>query len=75
MPNHLSRSSIGAALGAAAVGAALVAGSATATAAPLTVEPTSTSAAAATPVGLDTGSAGPGSIICWLLHPSPTCQM
>ncbi|MFJ9364424.1 hypothetical protein ACIRRA_08425 [Nocardia sp. NPDC101769] len=59
------------------IGAATLAGGGAATAAPLAFEPAPTSTAA-TPVGLDgpgTGSAGPGSILCWLLHPSATCQI
>ncbi|MVU83950.1 hypothetical protein GPX89_42820 [Nocardia sp. ET3-3] len=59
------------ALATAAVGASLLAAPALASAAPLD--------SPATPIGTtgsaDSGSAGPGSIICWLLHPSPTCQV
>ncbi|WP_227980341.1 hypothetical protein [Nocardia spumae] len=66
------------AIGALGVGAA--------TAAPLSLEPATVTTSAATPgriadsggplgSGSASGSNEPGSILCWLLHPSPTCQL
>ncbi|WP_147287805.1 hypothetical protein [Nocardia pseudobrasiliensis] len=60
-------------LATAAVGALVGATQATAAATP---EEVATAPVASTgSADLLTGSAGPGSILCWLLHPSPTCQI
>ncbi|MFI9506918.1 hypothetical protein [Nocardia sp. NPDC052566] len=81
MAHRLSRNSIRTIFGTVAVGAALVVGGATASAAPLTLDPAPATAPAATSqavadgTGSASGSARPGSIFCWLLNPSPACQI
>ncbi|MFI6168623.1 hypothetical protein ACIBCN_17725 [Nocardia sp. NPDC051052] len=75
----MSRTPIRMTLAAVGFGAALVLGGGTATAAPLTLEPAAAPVAANPAAVADSGSASgsayPGSVLCWLLHPSPTCQI
>ncbi|MEU7140067.1 hypothetical protein ABZ942_11515 [Nocardia sp. NPDC046473] len=77
----MSRTPIRMPLAAIGFGATLVLSGGTAAAAPLTVEPAAAPAAAdsgpavVADSGSASGSAYPGSILCWLLHPSPTCQL
>lgn len=75
-----SRNSIRTTLGTLALGAALSTGITTASASPAALDPISTTPATTASIASEgTGSSGsayyPGSVLCWLLSPSPTCQI